>query len=67
MDVPGRCRRQRRRPVQGALTAHQRIRIGSGTRDRVTQPGYLYAFANDAWGCYGNHRGSVSLTVSRTG
>ncbi|MGH4027156.1 MAG: DUF2235 domain-containing protein [Pseudonocardiaceae bacterium] len=53
-------------PVKGALTAHQRIRIGSGTRDRVSKPGYLYAFANDAWGFYSNNRGSVSLTVTRT-
>jgi hypothetical protein len=31
----------------------------------VTKSGYLYAFANDAWGFYGNNRGSVQLTVTR--
>ena len=29
------------------------------------RPGYLYAFANDAWGLYDNDRGSVQLTVTR--
>ncbi|HEX2300363.1 MAG TPA: hypothetical protein VHH34_17920 [Pseudonocardiaceae bacterium] len=52
--------------VKGALSGHQRIRIGSGTQDRVRKAGYLYAFANDAWGFYSNNRGSVSLTVTRT-
>jgi len=28
------------------------------------RPGYLYAFANDAWD-YDNDRGSVQLTVTR--
>ena len=27
--------------------------------------GYLYAFPNDAWGCYGNNDGAVELTVVR--
>jgi T6SS, Phospholipase effector Tle1-like, catalytic domain len=53
-------------PVKGALTAHNRITIGSGTRYRVTKGGYLYAYANDAWGFYGNNYGSVRLTVTRT-
>lgn len=39
--------------------------IGAGTRFRPKRSGYLYAFANDAWGFYGNNRGSVTLTVSR--
>lgn len=31
----------------------------------VTESGYLYAFANDAWNFYGNNRGSVRLTIRR--
>lgn len=31
----------------------------------IEQPGYLYCFANDLWGMYGNNRGSVELTVER--
>ena len=45
---------------------HQYIRIGRAAEAvRVNAPGYLYAFANDAWGMYGNNRGSMLLTVSR--
>ncbi|WP_320783279.1 DUF2235 domain-containing protein [Streptomyces sp. CRN 30] len=46
---------------------HQRIAVGGGTDGpvTVTRGGYLYAFANDAWGFYGNNRGSVRLTVTR--
>jgi Uncharacterized alpha/beta hydrolase domain (DUF2235) len=45
---------------------HERIAIGSGIEHEVARPGYLYAFANDAWGFYGNNSGSVRLTVTRT-
>jgi len=51
--------------VNGVHHAHERIAIGRGTRCRVTKGGYLYAFANDAWGFYGNNQGSVRLTVAR--
>lgn len=46
---------------------HQRIDIGTGgrTTHQVTHGGYLYAFANDAWGFYGNNNGSIRLTVTR--
>ena len=37
----------------------------AGTRHDVAQPGYLYAFANDAWGFYRNNSGTVRLTVTR--
>ncbi|NMI01831.1 phospholipase effector Tle1 domain-containing protein [Pseudonocardia acidicola] len=46
---------------------HDRFGIGTDTRFTVLKPGYLYAFANDAWGLYGNNRGSVALTVTRAG
>jgi uncharacterized protein (DUF2235 family) len=49
----------------GPGTAHERIPIGAGTMHHVTKAGYFYAFANDAWGFYGNNRGSVRLTVTR--
>ncbi len=29
--------------------------------------GYFYAYANDAWGMYGDNRGSLSLTITRIG
>jgi hypothetical protein len=40
--------------------------IGRGpSKVEVKLPGYLYAFANDAWGMYSNNRGSVDLAVER--
>ena len=45
---------------------HERIAIGAGVEHDVARPGYLYAFANDAWGFYGNNSGRVRLTVTRT-
>lgn len=40
-----------------------------GDKSTLTVPhgcgGYLYAFPNDAWGCYGNNEGSVELVVTR--
>jgi hypothetical protein len=52
-------------PIEGARNAHERIAIGDGTYHRVTKSGYLYAFANDAWGSYVDNQGSVRLTVTR--
>jgi uncharacterized protein (DUF2235 family) len=51
--------------VDGEHTTHERIAIGAGTACQVTKSGYLYAFANDAWGFYGNNQGSIRLTVTR--
>ncbi len=51
-------------PVKGEVTDHERIAIGAGTRGPVRKSGYLYTFANDAWGSSGNNRGSVRLTVT---
>ncbi|GAA2264511.1 hypothetical protein GCM10010145_44300 [Streptomyces ruber] len=47
---------------------HQRIAVGrrATARVEVDRGGYLYAFANDAWGFYGTNAGSVRLTVTRT-
>ena len=52
----------------GSPSPHQYFFIGEGPVDlNVTKPGYLCAFANDAWHFYDNNRGSVTLTVKRTG
>lgn len=43
---------------------HTTFKIGDGITDfEVFRPGYLYAFANDAWGFYFNNAGAVELTV----
>jgi hypothetical protein len=49
----------------GAVTEDETIAIGAGTEFEVHRPGYLYAFANDAWGFYANNQGKVQLTVTR--
>ena len=42
------------------------FRIGRGIdRFSPSRSGYLYCYANDAWGFYGNNRGSVRLRVTR--
>ena len=51
--------------ANGAHPAHQRIAIGANTQHRVVEGGYLYAFANDAWGRYLSNQGSVRLVVTR--
>lgn len=38
--------------------------IGKEASITPTKSGYLYCFANDAWGFYENNRGFVTLTVS---
>jgi hypothetical protein len=43
----------------------QKLIIGAGCEADVDRSGYLWAYANDAWGTYGNNRGSVTLTVGR--
>lgn len=44
---------------------HERVEIGTGVVQEVARAGYFYAFANDAWGFYGNNAGTVTLTVTR--
>lgn len=43
----------------------QLFEIGAGAILRPNKSGYLYCFANDAWGFYGNNRGYVTLTVTQ--
>ena len=51
----------------GSPSPHQTLDIGAGPcKLKVKKPGYLFAFANDAWHFYDNNRGSVSLKVRRT-
>ncbi|MGY3916616.1 DUF2235 domain-containing protein [Aeromonas australiensis] len=49
----------------GTPVPHSRFIIGKETTWTPSKSGYLYCFANDAWGFYGNNRGFVTLTVSR--
>ena len=38
--------------------------VGDGCPCTPARSGYLYCFANDAWGFYGNNRGFVTVTVT---
>ncbi|MCW8109541.1 DUF2235 domain-containing protein [Alteromonas ponticola] len=38
--------------------------IGAEAKIKVKHSGYLYCFANDAWGFYHNNRGYVSATIT---
>ena len=51
----------------GSPVPHQYVELAAheSTPLTVTAPGYLYCFANDTWGLYGNNHGSVRLTISR--
>jgi hypothetical protein len=50
---------------RGALKPYEPFTIGARTEQPIDHPGYLYAYANDAWGLYANNRGSVRLTITR--
>lgn len=49
----------------GTPAAAEIIKIGTGCKYTPLKPGYLYCFANDAWGFYDNNRGSVLLTIRK--
>ncbi|MGY3926105.1 hypothetical protein [Aeromonas simiae] len=51
--------------ADGTPTSHRSFVIGKEASITPTKSGYLYCFANDAWGFYENNRGFVTLTVSR--
>ena len=52
--------------ASGATThPDEKIFAGDSTEQTVLRQGYLYAYANDAFGFYGNNRGTVELTVTR--
>ena len=44
---------------------YQSFLIGSGSEHRAMANGELFAFANDAWGFYGNNEGTLTITVTR--
>jgi Uncharacterized alpha/beta hydrolase domain (DUF2235) len=51
----------------GAPVPHETFVIGKGvTYTPKNGGGYLYCYANDAWGAYGNNHGSLQLKVTRT-
>jgi hypothetical protein len=45
------------------LEPHESFLVGEGCDYTPKKSGYFYAYANDAWNCYGNNKGSVRLTV----
>jgi len=49
----------------GTPPSGEYFEIGSLARFKPKRSGYLYCFANDAWGFYDNNRGSVRLTITR--
>ena len=51
---------------RGAQRPYVPFPIGAETQQVVERSGYFYAFANDAWGFYGNNKGSLTLTITRT-
>jgi hypothetical protein len=50
--------------AKGHLAPHEAFLIGNGCTYTPLRSGYFYAYANDAWNCYGNNRGRVQLTVT---
>ncbi|MBM3546085.1 MAG: DUF2235 domain-containing protein [Alphaproteobacteria bacterium] len=48
-----------------ATLQHETKEVGKGCEWTPTKSGYLYAYANDAWGFYKNNRGKIRLTVAR--
>lgn len=50
----------------GSPSPHEILKIGKGPlKVTIRKPGYLYAYANDAWHFYDNNKGSVQMLVER--
>lgn len=49
----------------GTPMPHETFKIGIRLQRKITRPGYLHSFANDAWHFYDNNKGSVLLRVAR--
>lgn len=49
--------------AKGHTEPHETFLIGSGCTYTPHKSGYFYAYANDAWNCYGNNRGRVKLNI----
>lgn len=43
---------------------HETFLIGTGKRITPAASGYFYAYSNDAYNCYENNRGKVTLTIT---
>lgn len=50
--------------AKGRLTPHETFEIAKNPTYTPRKSGYFFAYANDAWNCYRNNRGSVQLEVS---
>ena len=49
--------------AKGYVEPHEAFLIGDGCTYTPLKSGYFYAYANDAWNCYGNNRGRVKLRI----
>ena len=49
---------------EGAVLPHEAFMIADGCHYTPQRSGYFYAYANDAWNCYGNNRGKIDVTVA---
>jgi hypothetical protein len=65
MSLVGVVANNAARRRNGHRQGHERVAIGTDAQHYVTRGGYLYTYANDAWGRYLDNQGSVRLTVSR--
>ena len=50
--------------AKGHIQDHETFLIGDGCTYTPMRSGYFYAYANDAWNCYGNNRGRVTLSIA---
>lgn len=50
--------------AKGYLMKPETFLIGAGCSYTPKCSGYLYAYTNDAWNCYGNNRGHVALRLT---
>ena len=50
--------------AKGYLIKPETFLIGDGCSYTPKRDGYFYAYANDAWNCYGNNRGHVALWIT---
>jgi hypothetical protein len=66
MRLVGIVAKDATRDASADPAAHQVVDLGETDEVQVESPGYLYAYANDAWASYGDNAGSVRLRVTKT-
>jgi hypothetical protein len=49
---------------KGHPEPHESFLIGDGCTYTPRSSGYFFAYANDAWNCYGNNRGRMRLDIT---